>query len=326
MKDDTRFFYHSFPRPRRDETQSETADRGWAILQSISKLGLILAPEVVEWHTPVNLGTPSPMQVLQRRICFTELSPQELNGHSKRFGPFALEFDTAALRRIGALPVIYMPQALSEGDHLSLLGPFVVGHIEQIRSTLALLNQINQYLNPAYLQSLGANRVADDCIVTLTNPDDLGGTVQEFQVPWAAIRDILKFIGFRRAPFDAMMGATAIAQALFYPTDDDHRDQELGYYRQREWRISADYSVSGSPRGRDLHDREKKVLLELDEAFWGRTIHPSEPSPRVDKAVALAQPDPSELLGQVARIIVPDDHFGRAREVFGDRVESTSAF
>ena len=38
-----------------------------------------------------------------------------------------------------------------------------------------------------------------------------------------------------------MMGALSIAQALFYPTDDNHHDHELGYYRQREWRITADY-------------------------------------------------------------------------------------
>ena len=69
MKAEPRFFYHSFPRPRQGETQSATASRGWDILQPMKKLGLILAPEVVEWHTPVSLGTPEPIQVLQRRIC-----------------------------------------------------------------------------------------------------------------------------------------------------------------------------------------------------------------------------------------------------------------
>ena len=320
MKDEPRFFYHSFPRPRQGETHSETASRGWAILQSMKNLGLILAPEVVEWHTPVSLGTPSPIQILQRRICFTELSQQELSEHSTRFGPFALEFETTALRRIGALPVIYMPQALSEQDHLALLGPFVVGHLDQIRSTLDLLNQISQFGNPAYVQSLGANSVADDCMVTLTNPDESGGTVQEFQVPWIAIRDLLSFIGFKRAPFDAMMGATSIAQALFYPTDDDHHDQELGYYRQREWRITADYNINGSPRGRSLQDEEKEILLELDEPFWRGNTHSSKPIPRVDEALALVQPTPVELFGNVTRIIVPDNFAGQARQVFGDRV------
>ena len=324
MKAEPRFFYHSFPRTRPGETHSETASRGWAILQSMKKLGLILAPEVVEWHTPVSLGTPSPIQILQRRICFTELSPQELSEHSTRFGPFALEFETSALRRVGALPVIYMPQALSEQDHLALLGPFVVGHLDEIRSTLDLLNQISQLDNPVYVQSLGANSVADDCMVTLTNPDESGGTVQEFQVPWMAIGNILSFIGFRRAPFDAMMGATSIAQALVYPTDDNHHDHELGYYRQREWRITADYYVNGSPRGRSLQDEEKELLLELDESFWGGNAHPSKPIPRKDNALALVQPTPGELLDKVTRIIVPDNFSDRAGQIFGDCVTAVS--
>ena len=324
MKAKSRFFYHSFPRPRPGETYSETASRGWAILQSMKKLGLILAPEVVEWHTAVSLGTPSPIQILQRRICFTELSPQELGEHSVRFGPFALEFETSALRRVGALPVIYMPQALSDQDHLTLLGPFVVGHLEQIRSTLDLLNWMNQFDNPANIQSLGAKSIADNMMVTLTNPNESGGTVQETQVPWEAIKNILNFIGFRRAPLDAMLGATSIAQALFYPTDDDHHNHELGYYRQREWRITADYYVNGSPRGRSLQHEEKELLDELDESFWGGTTHPSNPIPRVDNALALVQPTPGELLDKVTRIIVPDNFSDLAGEIFGDRVTAVS--
>lgn len=39
---------------------------------------------------------------------------------------------------------------------------------------------------------------------------------------------ILDYIEFETAPLDAMTGATSIAQALLYPTDDDHHDQELG--------------------------------------------------------------------------------------------------
>ena len=320
MKDEPRFFYHSFPRPRRGETLIETASRGWAILQFMKKLGLILAPEVVEWHTPVSLGTPSPIQILQRRICFTELSPQELSGHSTRFGPFALEFETTTLRRVGALPVIYMPQALSEQDHLALLGPFVVSHLGQIRHTLELLNQLGQLDIPAYVQNLGENVLADDCMVVLRNGDESRGTVQESQVPWKAIRDLLSFIGFETAPFNAMTGATSIAQALFYPTDDDHHDQELGYYKQREWRITADYYVNESPRGRSLQDEEKELLRELDESFWGGHTHPSEPIPRVDKALALVQPAPAELFDKVTRIVVPDNFAGQARQILGDRV------
>ena len=319
-----RFFYHSFPRRRECETRSETANRGWGILQSIKNRGLILAPEVVEWHTPVSLGTPNPIQILQRRICFTELSPQELPEHSERFGPFALEFDATVLRCFGALPVIYMPQALSEKDQLALLGPFVVGHLGQIQGALESLNRLAQLDDPTYLQSLRAKTVEKDCVVTLNNVDKSGGTVQTFRVPWQAIKDILRFIGFETAPFSAMLGVTSIAQALFYPTDDEYHDQQLGYYRQREWRITADYFVNGSPRGRNLHDDEKELLLRLDNSFWANSTLPGAPNRRVDEAVALAQPEPEAFLSKVNRIIIPDDFADQARVIFGDRVAAMS--
>ncbi len=326
MKNETRFLYHSFPRPRSSETQSQTANRGWAILESMQKLGLVLAPEVVEWDDPVGLGTPSPIQVLQRRICFTELHPGELGGHSTRFGPFALEFDTNALRRIGALPVIYMPQALSTQDHLALLGPFVVGHLSQIRSSLEKLYELDQLDNLENWQAQHpeATSISDDCSVKLRNVDDSDGVVQEFEVPVKTIRGVLNYLGFRTAPFNAMIGAASIAQAMFYPTDDEHQNQELGYYRQREWRITADYSVNGSPRGRSLQDEEKELLLGLDQSFWGRQTHPSREHRRVDEALALVQPTPSELIAMVGRLIVPDDFADKARKIFGDRVTPKS--
>ena len=326
MMGQPRFFYHSFPRPRQGETDSETASRGWAVLQSMRELGLILAPEIVEWQPPVSLGTPSPSRILQRRICFTELSPQELCEHSTRFGPFALEFKTTELRRMGALPVIYMPQALSEQDHLALLGPFVVGHLGQIRGTLERLDELNQLDSPAYAQRVGASAISDDMMLNLRNVDETGGTVQEFQVPWKATRDLLDYIGFRTAPFSAMTGVTTIAQALFYPTDDDHNYQELGYYRQREWRITADYFVNGEPRGRTLLDEEMQILLDLDESFWGGSTQPNNPNPRVAEALALIQPTPAELFDTVARIVVPDSFFHQARQTFGDRVNAASQF
>ena len=185
MKSEARFFYHSFPRPRASETHSPTANRGWAIFQSMQKLGLVLAPELVKWDDPVGLGTPSPIQVLQRRICFTELSPRELSGHSTRFGPFALEFDTTTLRRIGALPVIYMPQALSSQDHLAMLGPFVVGHLDQIRDSLRKLNDLDQLDNLENWQDQypEATSISDEVPVTLRNVDESGGVVQEFGGP-----------------------------------------------------------------------------------------------------------------------------------------------
>ena len=319
-----RFFYHSFPRKRRGESDSEAAIRGMAILRSIKDLGLLLAPEVVEWRTPASLGVSSPIRVMQKRICFTELARSELALHSSRFGPFALEFSISELRRMGALPTIYMPQALLRQDQLAMLGPFVVSHLDQIRGALENLAKLSQFTDVGCLQQLGANAMADDCVANLKNVDQSGQTIQEFQIPWNAIRDLLRFIGFESAPFDAMIGATSITQSLFYPTDNEHQDAELGYYRQREWRITADYSINGSPRGRELQSREIKRLLEIDQQFWGAKTHESEPTPRARNALLLR---PRSLFGQdyeSFRVVVPGEYSGQACEVFGNRIIDSS--
>ena len=168
------------------------------------------------------------------------------------------------------------------------------------------------------------NVVPDDFMVILSNGDASRGTVQEFQIPWKVIRDLLSFIGFETAPFNAMAGVTSIAQTLFYPTDDDHHNQELGYYRQREWRITADYYVNGLPRGRSLQDEEKELLLEVDRYFWRGNTHTSKPNSRVDEALALVQPAPAKLFDKATRIIVPDEFYGQARQTLGDRVTAIS--
>ena len=318
-----KYFYHCFPRPREGESRSKVVERGWATLQSIKRLGLVLAPEIVEWRTPVSIGSPSPIRLLQQRICFTELSRNELDKHSERFGPFAIEFDVMALRRAGALPVIYMPQALSKQDHLALLGPIIVGHLGHIKHTLDQLNNLSQFNNPDYIQNNfpGAHKMAEDCIFTLKNTDKTGGIVQEFQVPWSAIKDFLSYIGFENAPFDAMTGVVSIAQSLFYPTDDEHTDEQLGYYMQREWRITAGYFINGVPRARLLDKKEKRILMEIDNSFWMRELQEkNEPFRRLDKAVALSWPSPEELLQMVTRIIVPEEILSEARQIFGNIV------
>ena len=318
---DPTFFYHSFPRPRAGETHDELLARGLAILRSMRRTGLILAPEVVEWTTPVSLGSPSPYRVLQQRICFTELLPDELPAHSQHFGPYAIEFDIAGLRRAGALPVVYMPQALSKDDHLALLGPFVVGHLRHIQHLLGNLNTLNRGTDPNHVGELSsrAEHFADDCVVNLQNRDERGGIVQEFKVPRTTIREILAFLGFENAPFPAMIGAISIVQSLFHPTDNEHLDEPLAYYRQREWRITANYSVNNQPRGLPLPPRAREELLSVDDRFWKRELQfEDQQFRRVDKAVSLALPSPEHVMSTMTRVLVPSESVGQAQELFAD--------
>ena len=318
----TTFFYHSFPRPRQGESRQELVERGLATLRSIQRNGLILAPEVVEWTAPVSLGSPSPFRVLQQRVCFTELRPDELAAHSRHFGPYAIEFDIAGLRRAGAMPVIYMPQALSEDDHLALFGPFVVSHLAHIKHMLQSLDNLRQATDLNHLRERypEAKSFADDCVFTLSNGDEQRGIIQEFKVPITSVRDMLSFIGFENAPFPAMLGALSIVQSLFYPTDNEHLDEPiLAYYRQREWRITADYSVNGQPRGASLPLNEQERLLQANGHFWKREIQfEDQKFRRVDKAVSLILPPPEDVISMIARVLVPSETVQEAERLFAD--------
>jgi hypothetical protein len=93
-----RFFYHSFPR-RGASTASET-EKGQQILAAIRDFGLVLTPQFIEWSQPNLGGLPRTLPILQKRVCFTELSPDELPGHAEKFGHFSLEFKIDTVRRL----------------------------------------------------------------------------------------------------------------------------------------------------------------------------------------------------------------------------------
>ena len=322
------FLYHSFPRPRAGETHRELLTRGWRILQAIRGTGLILAPEVVTWSTPVSIGSPSPIRILQQRTCFTELRRSELPGHSEHFGPFAIEFGTTSLRRAGALPVIYMPQALSEHDHLALLGPFIVGHLGHIEHMVRKLNDLRQWTDLDHLrqQNPDAERIDEDCVVNLQSGDKQRGIIQESAVPLTAVRDILDYVGFENAPFTAMIGSLSIARSLFYPTDNEHDDVPLAYYRQREWRIAGNFSMNNKPRARPLLKREQQQLLEIDGDFWKRKLSFQDDTfRRVDKAMSLTIPPSEDVLSMITRLVVPSEFLEQSQVLFpGVTVETQS--
>ena len=133
MIESQRYLYHSFPRrPGVDRLK-----KGLNILGLIVDYGLVLAPEALHWEYPHANGTPPrPMEMAQRRICFTELAPKELAVHAETFGPFALEFDADTLKSFTALPVVYVPR--SDGDHSSLGETLVI----QLMDALCILDRM----------------------------------------------------------------------------------------------------------------------------------------------------------------------------------------
>jgi hypothetical protein len=107
-----RYFYHSFPRRKRQTTAE--IQKGCQILSIMRDVGLVMAPEIVKWgYEHADGSPPRTSEVLQQRVCFTELEPQELPRHAQKFGRFALEFTVPTLKSLGAIPVFYIPRAMS---------------------------------------------------------------------------------------------------------------------------------------------------------------------------------------------------------------------
>ena len=321
-----RYFFHSFPRPHKRDTEADLRSRGLSILQEIPRTGIILAPEVIKWRLPLLDGTSRATELLQTRVCFTELSRHELPEHTRKFGPFSLEFDIASLRQLGALPVIYMPQTVHMDTHLSSLGSAVVTYLNDIRYTMRLLRDLDVFkdsnkiiqrvLDDGYKD---AKTVADDLKITLQTGIDK--EKQQHIISREDLVAVLSFLGFKNAPFEKMAGILSLVLSLFYPTDDDLHDDLLAYYRQREWRLVDGLHVNDQPHTPGLTEDEKQRLINIDRYFWERKIQVGNDSHRrVDFARTIKNLGQKPIIDFISKIWVPKETYDSAKIAFGDKV------
>lgn len=301
-------FYHSFPR-RPGHTSDGATKTGLEILKSIRQIGLVLAPEIVVWNQALENGQDRTTSVWQRRICFTELSRDQVEGHGEKFGPFSLELRIDALRKLGALPVIYVPERLAGDRGFSTVGETIVTEIRDIKHTINKLHKLSQIKNL-------------DCpVANLQNTDTANNVVASYEVPLKNIRDILSFIGYRNAPFELMVGVLSHVQNLFYPTDDKIHDKQLEYYRQREWRLCAGLAFERKPQSRLLTDAEKQTLLAIDDRFWSKEVSDGNTSlRRIDHAQVIDSFEGRHIAEVISSVMVPAAAFDEARGLFGDKV------
>ena len=106
--------FHSFPRYSSKSVDQEL-DAGLATLRSIISVGLLLCPKTIFFPFSERAGRKKRdgSFVHQTRACFTYLRTSELKRHSAVFGSYSVEFDVGALRSVGAIPVVYMPQPVN---------------------------------------------------------------------------------------------------------------------------------------------------------------------------------------------------------------------
>jgi hypothetical protein len=309
-----RFFYHSFP--RRGASTADENDKGCKILEAIRDFGLLLTPQLIEWNQP-NVGRPPrAFPVLQKRVCFTELNPFELPQHAQKFGHFALEFEIDTVRRLGAVPVFYVPQPTSEaardGSALgtALLAIAMDSHV--VIGRMACLDQLFKGSAPVeehFNFNVGFAR----------SPDGRGN----YRLNRDEAKNFLAAIGHAVTPWDNLRDGALALLNFFHPTDNVKRDQALEYYREREWRIACGFRIRNSD-GSDvdvLHaptPSERERFLEIDREFFERKL--SRDTGTVETLnETLVHPglNGERLIEMVRRVVVPAEAIDRAAAILG---------
>jgi hypothetical protein len=291
-----RFFYHSFPRRGRG-SDSEVA-KGCKILSLIYDAGLVLAPEVVKWNYPHADGAPPrEQQTIQRRICFTELAPTELVQHAEEFGHFALEFDVQTLKRMGAMPVFYIPQATEHDEHgVTSLGATLV--IQAI-DAMILATRLG-----------GVKKILDDPATTQSTLDCTFGfrteKLKTFHLNVPEARKVIQGFTYALTPPDMLEQALTGLLSCFYPADNLRDNKALAYYRQREWRIAWNFAIRGEEVMRGPSDELIGRLLDTDPDFFGRDF-PTALGPRRLATEALVFPGIAgkRVVEMANRVVVP---------------------
>jgi hypothetical protein len=214
-----RYFYHCFPRPRR---KSIAPVDGIAILKSILANGLLLVPEIVEFGN---------MQILQRRICFTELAEDQLPDHASEFGEFALEFEIDTLRELGGMPAIYLPSQTGGTRGLDGIGGILPAMYAQLQNFIREFKRL-----------------------------------KHVDAEWGKfLDDTTTRLGLQSV--DYLYWVPEVFLNLCMPTENLRYTGELGYYRQREWRLIHNFVHNGEMPAKELSPEQKSELEKVNPFF-----------------------------------------------------------
>jgi hypothetical protein len=301
-----RYLYHCFP--RRGACTPAEIDKGCEVLASIRDFGLLLAPEAIEWKQPSADGTARTFPVLQTRVCFTDLSPSELPQHAKKFGHFALEFEFETARCLGAIPVFYVPQPISNPADGNAVGVALVAIANDARAIIDRIARLSAVLNGPIPT---AARMSFD-VGFARSPADRA----VFNINSSEARMLLAALGHNATPLLALGAGAAALLNFFYPADDTPRDRLLEYYRQREWRIACGFAINGKEVLHVPTPQEAEAFLRIDREFFSRQI-PTDTGNRDTLTTALVHPGltAKRVVEMVRRFIVPAAAVARVAEL-----------
>jgi hypothetical protein len=310
-----RYFYHSFP--RRGASTVDEIEKGCKILAAICDFGLLLTPQLIEWEQPsVGDGPPRTFPVLQKRVCFTELSPPELPAHAERFGHFALEFDIDVIRSLGAVPVFYIPQPAKAGADGSAIATgllAIAADCWAVVQRMAFLDRM--FKGPVPVQEKFSMEVG-----FASSPDGKG----KYTIDRDAAKNFLAAVGHAVTPWtDLENGAYGLLN-FFHPTDNVRSDRTLEYYREREWRVANGFALNmpDGSRVEVMHvptADERKRFMDIDPEFFGRTIRRDIGDVQtLDAALVYPGLGGKRIIDMVRRLIVPASAVDRVNGVLAE--------
>jgi hypothetical protein len=250
--------FHSFPRFS-CKSPAEEIERGFAILESILDIGLLLCPERLYFplleNATENYNRGS--FVHQKRICFTFVDCSEILRHAATFGSFSLEFDISTIRALGGMPVVYIPRPTSS-EAITGFDFFFNNLVHQIRDVQTLLQElenINIAVSQANAQKLSQLEIPGQ------TPIDV-----------SAVEFILRYLKGNKGDFKSMRGYLVGMSNVFYHADSARLgeyflEMDLAYYRQMEWRIIAGLKYLTTSLDEALNDNDVIRLTGLDPFF-----------------------------------------------------------
>lgn len=164
--------------------------------------------------------------------------------------------------------------------------------------------------------------LAPNAVLTLKNNDPTGKIVADYVVPAANVNAVMKHVGYRNIPFDHSIGMLTVFLNIFYPTDNMHTRELLGYYRQREWRlIGRGLHFNARPVARALTQAEMERLQTIDATFWKREVTVDGMRPPRSAIAQIYNPTENwNFFDLVRNVFAPRSVAKRVGEIVGDKL------
>jgi len=325
--------YHSFPRPR-GIPDKNPPDKGIKILENILRYGLLLAPEIIGYEGVLDVEgkKTDPVSMVQCRFCMTAIDNAELlQKHAEYFGSIHIEFTEECAYEMGAIPVIYLPEAPLDATSNSLWH-LAVFFVRRLRDFNVIINKLCE-LDKAIHKYVDAD--------VYKMPIDMQGREKNFDV--IQLRDTLELIldgivdtykdrnsknaqELKEVEFNQMLGAIEGMCSLFYPTDNIRKEGDekfLFFFKQREWRIIANMCIAGESQDRDIYLHERKAIVAVDKDFFEKNkqnfptvgLHP-----RINLCRLLPEINNKPIKDYINKIYVPQKPLVLSNELH-DRVK-----